>query len=182
MKRKSLFVRAIALSSIVLAIAAGIYWKCELGIKNIDKSNDELTIVGWKEWVSLPDLGIKKIKAKVDSGAKTSSLHAKDMSYYQKEGRQFVRFTVGPTNKAELGYKEIAAEVLEYRKIKSSNGQVELRPVIVTQIQFQDKKWLAEITLTDRENMRFPMLLGRQAMKGRFLVNPGKSYLGDGNK
>lgn len=178
MKRSSCFAKSLLLIAIVAAIATGAYWKTESDKNKIDAANRELTIVGWRERVSLPDLGIHKINAKIDSGAKTSSLYAKDLNFYQKDGKQYVRFSIQPSKASESGHKTASAEVLEYRRIKSSNGQVERRPVIVTKIKFQKQEWLAEVTLTSRENMKYPMLLGRQAMNNRFLINPGRSYLG----
>ncbi len=140
------------------------------------KKKKELKVVGWREWVSLPDLDIKKIKAKVDTGARTSSLHAFDMSFYKRGKSEFVSFKIQPEQRTTK--RVCKAKILEYRKVKSSNGQSELRPVILTSIQFLDEVWKAEVTLTNRDEMGFRMLLGREGIRKRFLVNPDKSFHG----
>lgn len=132
-----------------------------------------LKIIGWREIVSLPDLGIAKIKAKVDTGARTSSLHAFNIVKYTKSGKEYIRFDLHPELKNSISCH---AKVLEYRKVKSSNGQSELRPVILTSIELLNEAWIIEITLTNRDTMGFPMLLGRASFRGRFLVNAGNSY------
>lgn len=142
------------------------------------KKKKELRVVGWREWVSLPDLDIKKIKAKVDTGARTSSLHAFDMNFYKRGKNEFVNFKIQPEQGTTKRKRVCKAKVLEHRKVKSSNGQSELRPVIVTTIQFLDDVWKAEVTLTNRDEMGFRMLLGREGIRKRFLVDPDKSFHG----
>jgi len=138
----------------------------------------ELKIIGWREWVALPDLGVKKIKAKVDSGARTSSLHAFDIKQYTRNGKQYVRFFVHPNQRNSDDEIECTSKVLEFRKVKSSNGQTELRPVILTRVSLQDESWEVEMTLTNRDEMGFRMLLGRESIRKRFLIDTGKSFLG----
>ncbi|MFX3675831.1 MAG: ATP-dependent zinc protease [bacterium] len=133
--------------------------------------------IGWKEHISLPDLGIKSLKAKTDSGAATSSLHAEDIEIYTKGSKQFVKCKIVHEVSDELKLKKINHEILEFRKIRSSNGQLERRPVIETTAVLYDEKWTIQITLTDRSLMGFQMLFGRQAMRGRFIIDPSKSYL-----
>jgi hypothetical protein len=135
-----------------------------------------LRTIGWREWVKLPDLGIKEIKAKIDTGARSSSLNASDMRFYKKKGKDFVKFTVHPVQRSKKGGIECNAEILEFKKIKSSNGQIELRPVINTTIELMDVSWLIEFTLTNRDEMGFRMLLGRAGFRRKFLVDAGKSY------
>lgn len=131
-------------------------------------SFSHLKIIGWQESVSLPELKISNLKVKVDSGAKTSSLHVKILKKYQKRGRSYVRFQTFSKSKVH------ELPVLEYRKVRSSNGRVELRPVISTIIKLKGDQWPIEITLTDRSKMKFPMLLGREGIKNRFLIDVGQ--------
>lgn len=138
----------------------------------------KLKIIGWREWVSLLDFNIKNIKAKIDSGARTSSLHAFNMETYKRGETNFVKFYIHPENKSNDIEIECHAEVLEFRKIKSSNGQSELRPVILTHIELLDEAWPIEITLTNRGEMGFRMLLGRQSIRNRFLIDTGRSFYG----
>lgn len=137
-----------------------------------------LQIIGWREWVCLPGLGVDQIKAKVDTGAKTSSLHAFDMEIYKRLGKEFVKFKIHPEQRNTKKTISCSAKILEYRKIKSSNGQSEVRPVILTQLKFLDELWDIEVTLTNRDEMGFRMLLGRESIKGRFCVDAGKSFYG----
>lgn len=135
-----------------------------------------LRTIGWREWVSLPDLGIKEIKAKIDTGARSSSLHAFNIQFYQTNGKDFVRFMVHPEQRTSRDGIVCHAEVIEFKKIRSSNGQVELRPVIDTTIELMGSSWIIEITLTNRDEMGFRMLLGRSGFRNKFLVDAGKSY------
>lgn len=141
----------------------------------------ELKIIGWREWIALPDLGIDAIKAKVDSGARTSSLHAFDMEIYKKGKNQFVKFMIHPDQRSGKNEKQCKAKILEFRKIKSSNGQTEMRPVILTTVELLGEVWEVEMTLTNRDEMGFRMLLGRESIRKKFLIDTGKSFYG-GNK
>ena len=135
-------------------------------------------VIGWREWVALPDLGIRNIKAKVDTGARSSALHAYDIHPFQKNGDQWVRFRVHPIQRNNHEFIECEAKVLEYRSIRSSNGKVERRPVIETPVKLLDVTWKVELTLTNRDEMGFRMLLGRQAIRGRFFVDAKNSFYG----
>lgn len=137
-----------------------------------------LKIIGWREWVSLPELGVKNIKAKVDSGAKTSSLHAFDMKTYTRGKSEYVSFKVHPNQRNSKQEIECRAKIQEYRKVKSSNGATQLRPVIYTTINLMGENWEIEVTLTNRDEMGFRMLLGRQSLRKKFLIDSGKSFLG----
>ena len=133
--------------------------------------------IGWEEWVSLPDLGLPIIKAKIDTGAKTSAIHAFMVEKIVEGNETKVRFGIHPIpNQPEI---EIycKAHLVDEREVTSSNGQTELRYVIRTIVQFANKKWPIEMTLTDRETMAYRMLIGRTAMEGRLSVVPGKSCL-----
>ena len=138
-----------------------------------------LKILGWREWLSLPDLGIAKIKAKIDTGAQTSSLHAATQETFQRDGMSFVRFTTMPVQGDASEFVECEAEVVGFRRVRSSTGHSHQRPVIVTTAEVSGESWPIEVTLADREGMSFRMLLGREALRGRFLVNAEESFLAD---
>lgn len=141
-------------------------------------ANDRLPIIGWREWVGLPQLGIKRIKVKVDSGARSSSLHASDIEVFEDQDQTKVRFTVHPIQRTKGRSIEVEAAVLELRSVRSSSGESTTRPVIVTDVQLLGITWPVELTLADRQEMRFRMLLGREAFRQRFLVDAGRSYYG----
>ncbi len=136
---------------------------------------ENLTI-GWREWLALPELQIPAIKAKIDTGARTSALHAFFVEPFAKDGLQMVRFGVHPLQK-RLDLEIVCeAPVKDYRSVSDSGGHREMRYVIETEICLGDQAFRAEVTLTNRDNMRFRMLLGRTAMEG-MSVFPDKSYL-----
>ena len=137
----------------------------------------ELITVGWREWLALPALGLPAIKAKVDTGAKTSALHAFYVERYQAQGQDRVRFGIHPLQRRNDIRVECCAELVEQRTVSDSGGHRELRYVIKTAIQLAKHEWPVEITLTNRDTMAFRMLLGRSAMDGRIVVDPGRSYL-----
>ncbi|NES66754.1 MAG: ATP-dependent zinc protease [Okeania sp. SIO2D1] len=139
--------------------------------------HQELPIIGWREWIALPEIGITKIKAKIDTGARTSSLHAFDIETFEIDGKPRVKFKINPQQRDTNQTVIAEAELIDERNVRSSSGQAELRPVILTEVNLMQKKWQVELTLTNRELMGFRMLLGRQAVRGIFLINPGKSYL-----
>jgi len=141
------------------------------------RSRQPLPAIGWREWVALPELGISWIKSKVDSGARTSSLHAFDIEYGRKGGEPYVRFKVHPLQRNQRKTVIAEAPLLERRHVKSSSGHLSLRPVIVTPVQLMDQTLEVEITLASRDAMGFRMLLGRQAIRGKFVIDAGRSYL-----
>ena len=112
------------------------------------KSKEKL-VIGWREWVALPDLDIKLIKAKIDTGARSSSLHATEIKLYIRGGKEFVKFKVHPEQRNSKKVINASSKVLEYRKVKSSNGITEKRPVILTEIELMGQKWPIELTLTN---------------------------------
>lgn len=132
--------------------------------------------IGWREWVSLPELGIRQIKVKADTGARTSALHAFELSTYFVGDQEWVRFCMHPLQKNTDVVTECVCPVLERRQVTDSGGHTEERIVIRTEVKLGERRWPIEITLTDRENMKFRMLLGRTAMEG-LCIDPNASYL-----
>lgn len=135
-------------------------------------------VMGWREWIELPDLGIKHVKAKVDTGARSSSLHAEGIELVHVRGQIFVRFTVLPLQRSRLRAVSCQALLHDERYVKSSNGTRELRPVIRAAVCWGGQSWEADVTLTSRDLMGFRMLLGREAIRRRFLVDTGHSFTG----
>lgn len=133
--------------------------------------------LGWREWVSLPELGIDRIKAKVDTGARTSALHAFNLKTFEDNGQRMVRFKVHPIQGKTEEAVECVARVKDERVVTDSGGHKEHRLVIETIVSIGDRQRRVEVTLTDRDNMLFRMLLGRTAVRPHFLVDPNKSYL-----
>jgi len=134
--------------------------------------------LGWREWVQLPELGISWIKAKVDSGARTSALHAFDIEIFERGGSQFVRFKVHPRQHSEDETVEAEAELIDQRHVRSSHGKRTFRPVIRTTVQILGQSLPIELSLICRKRMKFRMLIGREALRSRFIVDPAQSYLG----
>ncbi len=143
---------------------------------------EEKQTIGWKEWISLPALGIPAIKAKVDTGARTSSLHTYQLERLTKQRKEFVRFQIHPLQKRSDISVICESEIIDMRVVKDSGGHEEERIFIRTPIQFNNKSWDIEISLTSRENMLFRMLLGRTGIvSGKLLVDPSLNYTGGKN-
>ncbi len=137
----------------------------------------ELLTLGWREWVGLPDIGIKQIKAKVDTGARTSALHAFELRPYTENGRDRVEFRIHPIQKDFDTVITCNADIIDTRTVTDSGGHKEDRFVIGTTLRIGKHTWPIEMTLTSRDDMLFRMLLGRTAIKNRAQVNPARSYL-----
>jgi hypothetical protein len=135
------------------------------------------TIIGWREWLTLPDLGIKAIKAKIDTGARTSALHAFDLEPFERGGILKVKFGVHPLQRRKDIEIHCVADVVDRRRVTSSDGQSERRFVIRTSVKLGKFDWPIELTLTSRKAMRFRMLLGRAAISNHLVVDPAKSYM-----
>ncbi|WP_417524796.1 30S ribosomal protein S6--L-glutamate ligase [Marinovum sp.] len=136
---------------------------------------DEIKL-GWEEWVSLPDLGLPALRAKVDTGARTSALHAYDIERFGPASKPKVRFAVHPIPGRDDLSIPCSAEIIDRREVISSNGEAESRYVIRTDIKVADKVWPIEVTLTDRRGMSNHMLLGRQALTERVTVVPSEKF------
>jgi hypothetical protein len=134
-------------------------------------------VIGWREWVELPALCALPVRAKVDTGAQTSAIHAFDVEPLRRRGAEWVRFTLLPAQRTRDGATEVEARVVEQRTVRSSTGHSELRPVIETEIVLLGERFVIELTLASRDVMGFRMLLGRQALRKRFVVDPGRSFV-----
>lgn len=139
----------------------------------------ERPVIGWREWASLPDLRIPAIRVKIDTGARSSSLHATRLSTFERDGQIWVRFRFRPRVEKGVAGRWCEAPSVGTRNIRSSTGDLQRRYVIVTALRLGDETWPIEVSLADRQEMGFEMLVGRTAVRRRFLVDPGRSYLAE---
>jgi hypothetical protein len=144
---------------------------------NLVNDSTQLPLIGWREWLVLPDLGITAIKAKIDTGARSSALHAFHVQPIERDGQPWVRFQVHPLQRNSDRTLTAEAPLLDEREVRNSGGHAERRPVIQTRVTLNGQHWPIELTLTNRDVMGFRMLLGRQAVRHKFWVDPGRSYL-----
>ncbi len=135
------------------------------------------TVIGWREWLKLPEFCDTSIKVKVDTGARSSCLHAFNVEVIEENGLKMVHFDIHPIQNSIHKTVRVSSRLIEYRTIRSSSGHEELRPVIRAQAKLGDTIWPIEITLTNRDQMGFRMLLGRRALAHRFIVDSAKSFV-----
>jgi hypothetical protein len=133
-------------------------------------------VLGWREWLALPDLGIHAIRAKLDTGARSSALHVDSMETFQNAGREWVRFTVA-TGTDDGDAMLVESAIHDRRPVTDSGGHTTERIFIRTRLRLADKLLMVEMNLTSRRNMLFPMLLGRTALRRHFLIHPGRSFV-----
>ena len=134
-------------------------------------------VLGWREWIGFPDLGLDAVMAKMDSGAKSSAMHASDIKILKVNGKHVVEFCVHPVQQKMSPKIVCQAPLVGQRTIRSSNGLTEKRYVIETRLKLGKRRWKIELTLTNREDMDFRVLLGRDAIKRKFMIDPNASYL-----
>lgn len=133
--------------------------------------------VGWREWVALPDLRVHAIKAKIDTGARTSALHSYSIEPFRRGGALWVRFVLQPIQQSDAVKVACEAPAIDQRTVRNSGGGVETRYIITTLLKLGEDAWPIELALTNRDQMGFRMLLGRTALQRRALIEPGRSFL-----
>jgi hypothetical protein len=138
--------------------------------------------IGWREWVVIDSLGLPPIKAKIDTGARTSALHAFKVRAFRRHGERWVRFSVHPQQRNHTLEVTCEARVVDRRRVTDSGGHTSMRYVIVCPLRMQGYTWPVEFTLTNRDSMRFRILVGRTALRSRFLVDPGRSFVLGGSR
>ena len=137
---------------------------------------------GWREWVRLPQADVEWIKAKLDTGARSSALHAFEIEEFEQDGAAWVRFGIHPWQDTDEDAATVELPVHDRRVIRSSTGHTQERLVVLMDVVLLGRTVTAEVTLTKRDEMGFRMLLGREALRGRFFVEPGRSFLGGGSR
>ncbi|WP_102192858.1 ATP-dependent zinc protease family protein [Microbacterium aurantiacum] len=144
----------------------------------VSRSTHSNTLTGWREWVSLPDLDVEWLKAKIDTGARTSSLHAFDIHEFERDGDAWVRFQVKPWQDSQEDAVVVECPVHDRRAVRSSSGHAQERLVVKLLVRLVDREVLAEVTLSNRDEMGFRMLIGREALRRGYVVDPARSFLG----
>lgn len=144
----------------------------------MDASHYSSTITGWREWVRLPEIGVPWIKAKIDTGAQTSALHATNITEFSRDGSKWVRFTVQPWQIGSADEVTVELPIHDRRTVRSSSGHAQDRIVVKMLLVLVGKEVPVEVTLTDRDEMVFRMLIGREALKQGFIVDSGASFAG----
>jgi hypothetical protein len=148
------------------------------GGSSIRSGSKNLKRIGWREWVCLPEFGIDAIKAKIDTGARSSAMHAAHITPFERDGEAWVHFEIHPFQRDAKNTVAAEARVLDQRSVRSSTGHAQLRWAVETLVEFDGERWPIELTLTSRAPMGFRLLLGRQAVRRRFVVDPARSYFG----
>ena len=139
-------------------------------------------VVGWREWVALPEIGVKRIQAKLDTGARTSALHAPRIVVFQENGAPWVNFTLDDDLPLAGDRLPHTARLKDLRDIKSSSGHVEQRYLIETELRLAKMSWRIDVTLTDRSDMKVPLLIGRSAILNRLVIDPSAAFLSGGRR
>ncbi len=139
-------------------------------------SSSNLITLGWREWVALPELNLPAFKVKVDTGARTSAIHAHDIERYTENGIKMVSFSTLPVQRNSTIERRCSAPLVDIRDVTDSGGHRETRHVITTQLELADVSKAIEVTLTERRDMLFRMLLGRTSLMPDFVVNPALSF------
>jgi hypothetical protein len=134
-------------------------------------------VIGWREWAALPELGIERIKAKIDTGARTSTIHAWNIALEERPDGRWVTFDLHPVQRNNAIIFSCKAPLFDMREIRSSSGHAERRYVIETTLRLGKAEWPIHLSLTNRDEMGFRMLLGRTALRNRVIINPGRSFL-----
>jgi hypothetical protein len=143
-----------------------------------DGASPQQSVAGWREWIALPELDVRWVKAKLDTGARSSAIHAYDVEEFERDGAAWVRFQIHPWQRSDLDAVDVELPLVDRRTVKSSTGHEERRLVVQTTLRVLDRDLTAELTLTNRDEMGFRMLVGREALRGAILVDPGRSYVG----
>ena len=138
----------------------------------------EPVIVGWREWVALPQAGVEWVKAKVDTGARSSAIHAFDLEVFERDDREWVRFSIHPWQRSDEEAHELTLPLLDRREVRSSNGQTEQRYAVAMDVTLAGRTITTVMTLSNRDEMGFRMLIGREALERGFLVDSSISYAG----
>lgn len=136
-----------------------------------------LRVLGWREWLALPDFGVRAIKAKLDTGARSSSLHVEAIEEFERDGRVWLRFALDAKTRSGRKARWFEAPLADRRRVTDSGGTSALRPFIRTHIRIGGETFEVETNLTSRHGMMFPMLLGRTALAGRVVVDPARSFV-----
>lgn len=134
-------------------------------------------LIGWREWAAFPELGVDRIKAKIDTGAKSSAVHAFRIRIVEKDGAPWAEFLLHPMQKRKRPEMKCAAPIVDRRRIRSSNGAVEERLIVRTMLRLGGREWPIDLSLAARDEMGFRLLLGRDALRKKFIIDPSASFL-----
>jgi hypothetical protein len=133
--------------------------------------------IGWREWVALPEFGVGRIKAKIDTGAKTSAIHAYRIQELEQDGASYAEFYLHPMQNRNKPEIFCIAPIVDKRLIKSSNGVAQERLIVRTTLEMGERSWEIDLSLTNRDDMGFRLLIGRDALRKNIVIRPGRSFL-----